>query len=126
MKRPQKVRMIVFGRTERTMLSTGSAAMEGGAELALHEIAEIDDVLFPQRPIEAELLHDEVLLLGAQRLADIGGERIARHQPEHQEQDRRDRPQHEDAVQQAPPDEGHRYGPATVAARLNLRASAPP
>ena len=33
-----------------------------------------------------------------QRLADIGRERIARHQPEHQEQDRRDRPQHEQAV----------------------------
>ena len=118
--------MIVFGRTRQDDAQHRLAAMERGAELALHEIAEVDDVLFPQRPIEAELLHDEVLLLGAQRLADIGRERIARHQPEHQEQDRRDRPQHEDAVQQAPPDEGHRYGPATVAARLNLRASAPP
>ena len=57
--------MSVFGSTDSTMLEHRLAAVERGAELALHEVAEIDDVLLPQRPIEPELPHDEVLLLGA-------------------------------------------------------------
>ena len=60
-----KVRISVFGRTDSTMLEHRLAAVEGDAELALHEVAEIDHVLLPQRPIEAELAQDQVLLLRA-------------------------------------------------------------
>ena len=53
----------------------------------LQQVAEIDEVLLPHRLIEAELLEHRLLLVGVQVLVDEGGERRARHQPEHEEQD---------------------------------------
>ena len=77
------------------------ALEEGQAELALQKIAEIDEVLLPHRLIEAELLEHRLLLVGVQVLVDERGERRARHQPEHEEQDGRDGQQRQRVVGEA-------------------------
>ncbi len=83
------------------------ALEERQAELALDKIAEVNEVLLPHRPIEAELLEHRLLLVGVQVLVDEGGERRARHQPEHEEQDRRDSQQRQRVVGEALEDELH-------------------
>ena len=105
------------------------ATVERRPEFALHEVPEIDDVLFPERPMEPELLDDQSLLVGREGLADVGREWVAGHQSEHQEQDRDDGPQHEHAMKEPPPDEAHRDRPLCILRRAyspGLRVSFTP
>src|SRR5438552_2179006 len=88
--------------------------MERQPQLAGEQVSEIDEILLPERPIEPELARDLLLLLRVQRLAEIGGERVAGHEAEHEEEDGHDDPQHEDAVNQSPPGKAHVVRSAAV------------
>jgi hypothetical protein len=98
------------------------ALEERQPHLALQQVGEIDEVLLPHRLIEAELLQHRLLLVGVQVLVDEGGERRARHQPEHEEQDGGDRQQRQRVVGEALEDESHgsaSSGPRASCALMN-------
>ncbi len=60
------------GQERYDTFGDGLAVTEALAEFALQEIAQVDEVLLPQRLIEPELRHQRVLLLGGEGGVDIG------------------------------------------------------
>ena len=72
-----------------------AAAVDGRAEITLEHVAEPDEVLHPHRLVEAEMTAQVLDRLGTAGIEQHGADGIARHDPQHEEHQRRDRP-HDD------------------------------
>jgi hypothetical protein len=67
---------MVLANFSHTTLGDRGLVVERGAELALDDVAKIDDVLLEDRTIEAEALAHGGAVLGAEALGHEGGRRV--------------------------------------------------
>ena len=103
---------IVAGAYCAMSASTGRCARDRDAEVAVHELGEEDPVLLPERQIEAPFgaIGGDQRLVGRLQVAELGEDRVGRHQArddeddeggEHDHHDHAQHPRHEVAQQAA-------------------------
>ena len=90
----------VAGRRERIKRGDLGLLDVGAAEIALQQVAEVAQILLPERQIEPELAADALDRLGSGAAAGDLPHRIGRHQVEQDVGDQRDADQDEDRLAQ--------------------------